>query len=162
MQFATRSEWIGLLIGKAGARIRNVQQVTGCTVTIIDSHDIAHGRNGGGRSTDRVSQRDLANHRWGDDGRSERRGGKAGASAMSCRIAISGSDADSVRQAREDMDFVEARIAVGATQVNMIEVMKLFMPNRTSQKAVGHRQPCALRLASKDAVRSPRPGTSVV
>ena len=36
-----------------------------------------------------------------------------------CRVVISGPDADSVREARERMELVEARIGVGAEEVRM-------------------------------------------
>lgn len=109
VQFFTRREWVGILIGKGGARINTVQKSTGCTITVDD------GGVGGGRgrawrqgSGDRFTRARGAG--WAGDLRSSR-------SARSARVIISGSDRNSVRQAREMMEFSEAMIAVNPTQV---------------------------------------------
>lgn len=114
VQFSTRREWIGLLIGKAGARISTVQSSTGCTITVDDISENQHcglnsgdvggcgGRGGGGGDV-------------GDD-----RDGGVGAEGLRMstgRVIISGSDAGSVRKAKELMEFSEARIHITAGQV---------------------------------------------
>lgn len=111
VQFATRSEWIGLLVGKAGARIRDIRNATGCSVEVID------GRGGGGQRGD-FGQGDCdgAVGAAATDGGAYGSGGHARA-ALPCRVVISGPTADSVQEAREQMELVEVSIPIDPKQV---------------------------------------------
>lgn len=121
VQFATRQEWMGLLIGKGGTRIRNVERNTGCNIEVIDGDGGGGGR--GSRSASRGSNSDRRNN-GGNKRYSIGNGGLSGGgqvgemmTSSSCKVVISGPDADSVQQAKELMYLVEARIAVETEQV---------------------------------------------
>lgn len=110
VQFASLPEWIGLLVGKAGSRIRGLRKSTGCSIEVI-----AGGGGGGGRG--------------GPDGSCGRAGGGSGGGNKAaggqppapspCRVVICGPDAGRVRRAREQMELTEVRIAVNPQQVKM-------------------------------------------
>lgn len=112
VQFTTRSEWIGLLVGKAGARIRDVRKSTGCSIEVRSANGDGCGGGRGGRG-----ERDGGG--GGGGGR-----GIAAANRLPltlppplCKVVISGPDADSVQRAREEMELVEASVSVDSYQV---------------------------------------------
>ncbi|CAN0138632.1 unnamed protein product [Ectocarpus sp. 4 AP-2014] len=110
VQFASRPEWIGLLVGKAGSRIRGLRKSTGCSIEVID------GGGGGGRGGPDGS--------WGGGGGGGGGGQKAAGgqppAASSCRVVICGPDAGSVQRAREQMELTEGRIAVNPQQAAVL------------------------------------------
>lgn len=105
VQFPTRQEWIGLLVGKSGNRIRHLENTTGCTIRIVG------GARGAGLTGDQG--------RFGGSGRRGGTwyGGGSTSTTTPCRVAIAGPDAESVQKAREQMEFAEASMAVGVAQV---------------------------------------------
>lgn len=124
-QFATRPEWIGLLVGKAGARIRDVRKATGCSIEVVDGGGIGNGAGGGSSSRGGggsggggrgfPSNGNGGGGRGGNGGRG--RTSKRSHSSFPCKVVISGPDADSVKKAREQMELVEARFPVDKQQV---------------------------------------------
>ncbi|CAN0186297.1 unnamed protein product, partial [Ectocarpus sp. 8 AP-2014] len=106
VQFASRPEWIGLLVGKAGSRIRDLRKSTGCSIEVID------GGGGGGRGGPDGS---CGGGGGGGGGGHKAAGGQPPAPS-SCRVVICGPDAGSVQRAREKMELTEVRIAVNPQQ----------------------------------------------
>ena len=116
-QFATRAEWIGLLVGKAGARIRDVRKATGCSIEVIDGRTtgnggIGGGGGGGGRGLPSGGE---GGGRGGNGGRGS--APKPSLSSLPCKVVISGPDAESVKKAREQMELEEAWFPVDQQQV---------------------------------------------
>lgn len=105
VRFPTRSEWIGLLVGKAGARIRDLRKSTGCSIEVCGGNGSGRGggSSGGGRG--------------GDGGHGITVNQPPSKLTPPCKVVISGPDADSVQRAREEMELVEARIPVDQHQV---------------------------------------------
>lgn len=110
VQFTTRSEWIGLLVGKAGARIRDARKSTGCSIEVCSGNS-SGGLGGGSRGRGRGG--------YGSGGIAANR--LPPTLPPPCKVVISGPDADSVQRAREEMELVEARIPVDSHQVRWRE-----------------------------------------
>lgn len=107
VQFASRPEWIGLLVGKAGSRIRGLRKSTGCSIEVID------GGGGGGRGGPDGS----CGGGGGGGGGGHKAAGAQQPAPPPCRVVICGPDAGSVQRAREQMELTEVRIAVNPQQV---------------------------------------------
>ena len=123
VQFEIRREWAGRIIGKAGARISRIENSTGCNIRVVNggvapyNSGRAWSSGGGGYKYGEASDRGYLR---GSGGRG---GGWNGVSNAEvdpglCRVVISGPDADSVREAREQTELVEARVSVGAEEVS--------------------------------------------
>lgn len=105
VQFASRPEWIGLLVGKAGSRIQGLRKSTGCSIEVIDGGGGRGGLDGG-----------SGGGGGGGGGGNKAAGGQPPAPLRS-RVVICGPDAGSVQRAREQMELTEARILVNPQQV---------------------------------------------
>eukprot|EP00903_Cladosiphon_okamuranus_P005653 g5618.t1 len=126
-QFATRPEWIGLLVGKGGARIRDVRKATGCSVEIIGGGTTGNGGGGGGGGgRGGVGGRGFPSSDGSSGGRGGGHDGGRGStpkhllSSAVCKVVISGPDAESVEKAREQMELEEAWFPVDQHQAEVL------------------------------------------